>query len=118
MLISVYQQKTQGENVLIPHKTRLEVAAVKVTNNEKTSSAKTVCIERENAEDAFLKISISADEIPEETMDKVRNAFEKFWEATLEVVLEDMKKADPVTESQPTEKVLKYKNGRPYFDCK
>ena len=41
---------------------------MKVTNNEKTSSAKTVCIERENAEDAFLKISISADEIPEETM--------------------------------------------------
>lgn len=88
---------------------------MKVTNNEKTSSAKTVCIERENAEDAFLKISISADEIPEETMDKVRNAFEKFWEATLEVVLEDMKKADPVTESQPGKKTLVMKDGRPQY---
>lgn len=86
---------------------------MKVTNNEKTSSEKSAYIVRENAEDAFLKISISADEIPEETMDKVRNALKKFWEETLEVVLEDMKKDDQVTESQPGKKTLVMKDGRP-----
>lgn len=72
---------------------------MKITNNVKATETKILTFEKEEAEEAYLKVQITADEIPEAIMNKVRKSFETFWKRTAQTVTEEMQKADKESQS-------------------